>query len=223
VNAAERRRVALHEAGHAVADVVFGRGVEYASARAGRTFAGLTLAAPGPAGATDGFDPFLFVVQQPAACRDHVERTVISLMAGDLAELFLVSEPVNAYSDDQAEQIARTALEGLGPRLAELVAKHEDREEPTPTDHEQAFSLAAAFVGPDPVAVGNYLAWLRAEASRLVRVYAPAILRVADALERRAVLSGAEVAALVNQPRPPAARAAAEAPTDPARAGQEGL
>ena len=45
-----------------------------------------------------------------------------------------------------------------------------------------------------------YLEWLRAEARALVVRYQDEILRVADALERHAVLRADEVAALVIAP-----------------------
>ena len=63
-------------------------------------------------------------------------------------------------------------------------------------DETTAWRTAHALAGDFEVTL-HYLAWLRGEARQLVVRCAPAILRVADALERSAVLDGEQVAALV--------------------------
>ena len=196
MTAEDRRRTALHEAGHAVAGVVMGRPLEYASIRPGRTFSG--IAVPVPRDRPPGFDPDRFVPVQPAELRADVERQIVTVLAGDLAALYL-AEPRSGYVDTSEEEVA-AALEALGPRVAELVIHHETDEVPTDSDEERARGLALAFIGNDAGAA-HYLAWLRAEASQLVIRYRAAIVRVADALERHAVLAGDAIAALVYPPK----------------------
>ena len=193
--AAARRRTALHEAGHAAADVVLGLPLEYASIRAGRTFAGVAVPVARDLRDADKLTMYPTMLQPPAL-RDDVERRVISMLAGALAELYLGElPPPRDYSDDEALAIARAALARLPPRLAELVVHHEEREDPTGGDEDNAYGLAEAIVGPE--AAELYLALLRHEARALVVRYHAAIRSVADALERHAVLSGDAVAALV--------------------------
>jgi hypothetical protein len=196
---AERRRIAVHEAGHAVASIVLGVPIEYVSIRTGLSFRGVALRVGARLEAADDFDPFRAVAAQPPELRADVERRIIGDLAGPIAEMFLADEPAaRSYGGDEAETIARDALATLGPRLAELVAHWEMREERRDGDEADAAGLAYAFAGPE--AGGHYLEWLRAEARALVLRYRFAVLSVADALERAAVLSGEQVAALVYPP-----------------------
>lgn len=193
-----RRRTALHEAGHACAEVILGGAVEYASIRPGRTFAGIEVPAARDLIDVDGFAPWLpSVTLEPPALRVAVERQIIATLAGELAALYLAPLPARGwYGPDDAAEIARQALVGLGPRIADLVVGHELREQPTDSDEVSAQSLASAFAGPE--AGPYYVEWLRCEARELVTRYHAAIRRVADALERSAVLRGDQIAALVH-------------------------
>jgi hypothetical protein len=200
VDSNARRRTAVHEAARAVADVVFGIPLEYVSIRAGNGFSGIEV--PIHRDFTDiaGFDDVLLVMQPPAF-RADVERRIIATLAGDMAALFLGGEPPPArYDDDAAEQIAKRALMALGPRISELVIHHEASDEPYESDQDRAIGLAIAVFG-EVLGGAHYLAWLRAEAEALVIRYRTAILRVADALERLAILQGEQVAALVHPPK----------------------
>jgi hypothetical protein len=189
-----RREIALHEAGHAVAHVVLGMPLEYASIRPGRTFGG--VAVPGQRPIDVNEIQFGRVSQQTPSIRAEVERRIIATLAGELAARFRAAEPApTAYVGEEAETIARDALQRLGPRLAELVVHHEQAED-TGRDEANAWEAAGLFADGEPQSF--YLAWLRAEARILVTTYAPAILRVAEALERHAVLNGEQVAALVH-------------------------
>lgn len=189
----ERRQVALEEGGHSVCQVVLGFGSKYASIRPGRQFSGIAsgLGYDMP----EGFNPDLFVLQQPPEVRATVERRIFIWLVGDLSALYLADEPSVGYSSDEAEQIAQAALDELGPRLAELVVEYEQREDLDVGDEVWASRFANAFAGPE---VGPaYLAWLKIEAREFVLRYRHAILRVAAALERHGVLSGDAIAALV--------------------------
>ena len=193
-----RRRIALHEAGHAVAHLEFRIPLEYASIRPGRTFAGVAVPAlrdePDYGEARFGAPAPL----QPETVRADIERRAIASLAGDIAALYLADAPAGAaYGGDEAETIARDALAGLASRVAELVVSHETSEEPTPGDEAAARYLAALIAGPVPV--DTYLAWLRVLAHEFVIRFRTAILAVADALEASGVLSGDQVAAIVKE------------------------
>jgi hypothetical protein len=204
MTAADRRIIAIHEAGHAVADVLLGIPVEFASIRPGKTFAGIEVPAPHR---PDSFDwnQYLPISAAPADLRAYVEKRVIAFLSGHIAATTLY-EPLPrrrrlTVELPDADAIARDALASLGPRLAELVVAHEESDEETGGDEANAFALANAFAGPD-MGGAFYLEWLRVEARALVARYEAAILRVADALERHAVLRGEQIAALVHPPKP---------------------
>ena len=199
MDSAARRRTALHEAGHAVASIVLGIPVEYTSIRPGRAFSGINIAVLTPPADFDLFDPDRPAVLHPPGLRADVERRIIRLMAGELAARRLDrSPPASMYTDDAAQRIARRALASLGPRIAELVTANEQRDEPS-SDDQNAMDMARAFVGREGAFA--YLRWLTSEAELFVARYAAAILRVADALERHAVLRGDAIAALVYPPK----------------------
>lgn len=198
---ATRRRTAIHEAAHAVASVVLGVPVDYVSVRPGQTFSGITYGVQRTLSDLDGFDPFRAVTQQPAALRADIERKVMMTLAADIAVRNLGPGPMSGYDEPkEAEAIAYQTLARFGPRLAELIVAQETSEEPSEYDETKARDLVYGFAGPD--AAVAYLEWIRADAGELVRRYQAAILRVADALERRAVLRGKHVAALVYPPKP---------------------
>jgi hypothetical protein len=191
-----RRLVAVHEAGHAVAHVVLGRPVACASIRPGKRYAGVAIPEAAGLADVDGFDPSKLVTGQPPAFRTDIERRIVVLMAGEAAVTLLAgSRPAAGYSDDETDVIARKALDALPPRVLELVKAAEEDERPG-SDHEHAERLAWAIAGDH--ASLHYLAWLRCQAEALVIGWRAAIIRVADALERRAVLTGDEIAALVH-------------------------
>ena len=195
---ANRRRTALHEAAHAVAHAVLGVPIEYASIRSGRMSLGIVVGVQRDRPRMDGFEGDYPVPTQPPELRADVERSIIVTLAGDLAELYLDEQRGSAYTNDEAETAAVAALATLGPRLADLVV-HLEESESVVGDEDAARNLAVAFAGRE---VGPlYLGWLRASAGELVITYRAAILRVADALERRAVLAGPAIAALVHPPK----------------------
>jgi hypothetical protein len=195
-----RRQTALHEAGHAVADVVFGIPIEYVSIRSGHGFGGIEVPVPREFADIAGFD-LVPLVMQPPALRADVERCIIATLAGGVAALHLGSEPAPAgYDDDEAERIATQALGALGPRISELVIDNETNDKQFESDQDHATDLAIALFG-DVLGGAHYLAWLRVEAETLVVRYRAAILRVADMLERHAVLAGDQIAALVYPPK----------------------
>jgi len=198
-SAAARRLTCVHEAGHAVAEVVLGQTVEYVSVRPGKHFGGIEVPVRHERPEADRFAPWHPVSLQPPELRADIERSIIVLLAGDLAALYLGPSQTSYVGEPEVEEIARRALDNLGPRIAELVGALEESDGPFDDDDTKAVGLASAFAGPQ--AGIFYLAWLRAEASELVMRYQAAIRRVGDALERHAVLRGDEVAALVHPSR----------------------
>jgi hypothetical protein len=194
-----RRRTCLHEAAHAVAELVLGGSVDYVSIRPGKTFGGIEVRVPRPLD-LDGFDGFRSVSVEPPKLRADVERRIIVSLVGHIAALHLGPKLDDGYLAEPAdEEIARQALANLGSRLSELVVANEVSTEPRGSDEDNARGAADAFAGP--VVSWHYLEWLRCEALELVTRYCLAIVRVADALERLHVLTGEQVAALVYPPK----------------------
>jgi hypothetical protein len=142
-----------------------------------------------------------------------VERQILSSLCGDIAATYLADHPsVERVDLPDREVIARQALEALGPRMAELVLAAETSSDPLDDDETTARELALALAGAEPsLAFGGispaifYLEWLRAEGQLLVLRYRAAILATADLLDRREVLNGRAVTALV-YPRKPKRR-----------------
>src|SRR4051794_32921778 len=86
------RRTALHEAGHAVAELILGGQVEYVSTRPGNAFRGIEVAVPRPLD-LGGFDPFRSVSVQPPGLRADVERRIVVFLAGEIAAQYLGPTP----------------------------------------------------------------------------------------------------------------------------------
>ena len=118
----QRHWVAIHEGGHAVANVVLGRTVEYVSIRPGKTFAGLSVAATEDIPDMDRWNQFLPISVAPPAFRADLEKRIIAKLAGEIAATLLyqpssVGAPPR-LDPSETESIARKALDSLGPRLA---------------------------------------------------------------------------------------------------------
>src|SRR5687767_7880847 len=122
---ADRRRTCVHEAGHAVAQYVLGDQTEYVSVRPGKAFRGIHVQVKRQLTDIGRFDPFTSVSVQSPALRADVERKIVVFLAGDIAALLLAPHPLEGYQDDEADRIARQALDSLGPRLSELVVANE--------------------------------------------------------------------------------------------------
>jgi hypothetical protein len=191
----DRRSIAIHEAGHAVAYVVLGRPIEYVTVRP--VAGSLAYCQPGPVElpSVEGFDASDVVPMKPPAMRAWLEVSAIIALAGPVAADALTA-PTHGYLEPEAPPAAVRDLDDLPPRVAELMAAADADGVHGRTDEQRAEmavrDLAGAAVSP------FYLEWLRDEARTLVRCYADAIVRVADALERSDTLTAAEIAALVH-------------------------
>lgn len=199
--ALHRRRTAIHKAAHACVSQDLGIEVEYASVRPGRNFDGVAVNAHAAVADLDRLG-LGGVMDQPPALRADVERRVVVMLAGEAAALVFAEPDVDGWDVDPVEVAAR-GLAALPPRVAELAIAAENSEAMPATDADKAGELAAALTGPTGGAA-HYLAWLSAEAEFLVRQRRDAILRVADALEAHAILTGDQIAAITS----PAATAA---------------
>ena len=126
--------------------------------------------------------------------RDATEATIVSLLAGVVAERF--AKPTSGYiaeapDERHAEHLAER-LATLSPRSRELLQAVATTDAPADVlgDVTLALSLSEDLVGTEASA---HVSWLSAVAHRLVREQWPAIVTLAQALEQRGHLSGAEV------------------------------
>lgn len=192
----ERRRIALHEAGHAVVAHRLGRRVVAASIVPDGAIAGRVT-----------------TVEPALASRGAVDAAILIALAGRATEAMLASGPTAGACGDLARAtrlLARARLSwGLGGSLVALDEAEADRLVALDADLRRAIERELAAL------------WERAQA--LVRANADAIVALADALlveravgeERIARLLDAEPDSGADRPRSPDAR------TDAAREGAE--
>ena len=168
------RRVAVHEAGHAVAQIALGGAVESVTIVVTKETGGRTR--------TSGLLP------DPPTARDLDREAVVSL-AGRAAESALLGAPSAGAESDLAQATELVCMQhassGLGGSLLHL-----------------APSGSASALLIDPVfrkTVEQHIARLYAEAEALVRERQAAVTAVAEALIKRRVLSGAQVRVITLQ------------------------
>lgn len=168
------RRVAVHEAGHAVAQIALGGVVESVTIVVTEETGGRTR--------TSGLLP------DPPTARDLDREAVVSL-AGRAAEAALLGAPSAGAESDLAKATELVCMQhassGLGGSLLHL-----------------APSGSASALLIDPVfrkTVEQHIARLYAEAEALVRERQAAVTAVTDALVKRRVLSGAQVRVITLQ------------------------
>ncbi len=179
---ATRRRIAVHEAGHAVARLALGMAVESVSLVARGAMAGATVAGD---------------ALSAAPTRDEVEAYVVTLLAGRAAEETLLGGGSLGAGGGADSDLGRAtgllaalhASFGLGAGLLW-------RADP---------DAAAAQLDADPglrARVEADLERLHGRATQIARTHTAAIDAVARRLAARRVLTGAEVAALAREPPP---------------------
>ncbi len=169
----DRRRAAVHEAGHAVVGVVAGRAVRSVSIVVSETSGGRTV--------LDRGLPAYFT-------RADVEAEIRVLLAGRAAEEVLLGAPSMACESDLSAATrlvaAMHASGGLGDDLL----------------HRAPFDAAAEPLAFDPAlrqAVAADLARVQAEVLEIVRRERAAVEALADALAARRFVDGAEAEAIV--------------------------
>jgi hypothetical protein len=199
--AEDRRRLAYHEAAHGVVDLFYGREVEYLSIRPGRSHGGVARSRVPDQQRID-LDALLGpeVLLTDSGARLLVERAIVSVLAGQAAAE-LVDMQTGRLEDVPplpAAVAAAEALATLSPRHRELLFASEARDDPI-DDDDRAFEFSYWLAGQE---ANLHIAWLRQVANRMVRERWAAISAVAKRLLVRGVLSGAEVAQIVNGERP---------------------
>jgi cell division protease FtsH len=172
-SARDQRIAAVHEAGHAVTAV-----------HTGRTLSSVSIVASGRSGGATAmakdFPDF--------PSRADVENHVVMLLGGRAAEAAFCGCPSTSAEGDIAMASALLAdlraSSGLGPDLV----------------HRVSSGNAAALLGLDPVLrseVADDLARIYARSVALVRKHRRAVEALADALEQRRFLDGAEATKII--------------------------
>lgn len=189
--------VAIHEAAHAVIAHQLGYATDVVSIIPDGSRAGVTVRSNGTLGdVADRLD-----VDRPAALQDselraQVERSVLVNLAGAAGEAML--RPVGGWADpaDEDEALAAQrvrAIAGLPHMAAERLA---DTKPHGTTDEETAWATMRALAWDS---AAHYLEALRLDAQRLVQMYATEIRAVADELALRHVLTGDDVAEIIER------------------------
>lgn len=194
----EARRVAYHEAGHALAAAVFGVPIVLVSIRPGERYGGITVISK--AGSAVGFNLALPVPLQSREARAWCERLIVVLLAGAAAKRLVA--PSSGYVDDSPDEReaheAAEALARLSPRHRELLTQLEaeplDPSEEFDLDEDEAAKLSWGLAGDE---AGAHLAWLRAVAGRLVRERFETLRALAEALMAAEVLTAEAIVAIV--------------------------
>jgi hypothetical protein len=201
--AEERRRVAYHEAGHAVMAYTVGRRNGVVSIRPGEHYNGIAFHGPAPRPSElERGKLGLPVPLLPARLRRWIETEILIVVAGREAEFFRFIPPTRYSGPDPDEEaavrLARASVE-LSTRESEALAAADHAE--LPVDERQAEKLAWVAVGPDAEGWA-YLNWLRATTRnlvgesgffRLVEALVPELLRheVLGGRSVRRILDGA--------------------------------
>jgi hypothetical protein len=195
-----RIRTAHHEAGHAVASVLYRHPLALVSIRPGETYHGIAAYEPAPP--VEGFEPDYPVPMQRHETRARIERDIVITLAGPIAGSWV--EPFESgYVDDRDQQAAARAadaLSALTPRHRELLEALETDPIGRDPDEVRATELAEAWTG-DREEGSRYLMWLWSVAQRLVREYWHVVRALAAELLRSDVLSGDDVASIVRSAR----------------------
>jgi MoxR-like ATPase len=168
------RRAAVHEAGHAVAQIALGGSIDFVSivsagASGGRTRLGKSVT---------GF---------PTA-RDLDAEIVMTLAGRAAEEAFFDAASAGAESDLAQATEAVCAQHASNGVLGSLL-------------HRAPTGMASSLLATDAAfrdTVGQHVSRLYGEATNLVRLRRSAIAALADALVRRRVLTGSEAADIVN-------------------------
>lgn len=195
----DRRRVALHEAGHSYVAWRLGCAVGPVTAEPGARWAGMAhFDAPRPAAAElDTVDLDAPYLAWPAVVRHSIDTDALVAAAGDVAE------------DALWRGVARRPGAPLAERAAELavVAPLSDTEQrriragrDTTTGKTDAERLAEllALTHPDDHAAGAaWLAYITAAARTILTAQPAAVLRLAGQLAVDGTLSGAAVEAIL--------------------------
>jgi hypothetical protein len=191
------QRTAHHEAAHGVADLVFGHKPQLVSIRHTDRYNGVCQSDHRMQ--LDGFRADLSVPQQAPGIRANVETEIIATLAGPIAGQAFWPDSLARRAADADEQAARQAVDALGSRYRELLSDLETGDEPLSSDEDKVAILSAAFAGPTQATA--YYMWLRAAAIELVTDRQKQIHAVAEALLRRTVLTGDEIAAIAKAAR----------------------
>jgi hypothetical protein len=185
----DRRRTAIHEAGHALARWRFGWPIECVSIRPGVAHAGLVMGlAPvanlskkiGGRHPLDGLDP---------ALRRLADQGMVISAIGEVAADLLVPR-MGRLAEPPVHKLPPARL---SPSVQAKLVAAEAMTAP-PTDADVAFEMAFGLVG---MAAQPYLAWIRAEANRIAATDAAFIQELAQQLLAREVIDGASAVAIL--------------------------
>lgn len=142
-------------------------------------------------------------VAWPASTRAGIEGYVVTLMAGEMAELMLApprlgrAEPgIAERASDQAAELVIDLPAPLGA-VAEVAAIRAVLDVPDDDDQTKIAKLARSAHWPDHGSAAAWLAYLAAQARRLIAAEAARIERLSEALAIRDTLTGEQVAALL--------------------------
>jgi hypothetical protein len=142
--------------------------------------------------------PHVRTAQDHDRSREAVEARIVQLYAGELAAEYADPTPTGYLEESAVERQAAALaqeLERLTPRHRELLQLDSLSDDPADLLSDEA--TAAAFSAERfPETWPLHTAWLRAVAEHAVRELMPRIVALAEALEARGYLSGAECAAI---------------------------
>jgi hypothetical protein len=190
----DRGQTCIHEAGHAVACVVFGIGLEFVSIRPGIHFRGLTSHDPAPLPDTLRRGG---VLDQSIEFRTAVERQMVMVMAGPLAARMFDPASWSGYGVTDDEQAVRALTAFLAERipLAQALAGMEAGD-PLPSDDDVAYALSKDLAG-EPDEAGAHHMLVRAASRRFVAEYWRPIEALAHVLNKRLVIDGPEAERII--------------------------
>jgi hypothetical protein len=192
----QRRRTAVHEAGHCLAAHALGWPVRGVTVDGGTEAQGACSAVPPlMERGTFGRETCApFVLWRPQA-RQFAEGQALYRMAGEIAELTLIPRAGRSVPlPEQAAQIAAGLPETSPAAVADLAAIVST---PSDSDARAMALLAWGCFGPDWAGMGAWLGWMEASARAVVGHHAAEIERLAGVLAERGTLDGSAIAAVL--------------------------
>lgn len=201
----QRFNTALHEAGHTVGTIaLLGRVPDVISIRPGASYHGTIIESGVPPIELDGHRRGNPVCRADPRLRARVEAEMLVLLLGSAAEPLQFTMEVGGLPppapdiDRKRADALALSLARLSPRESELLAARE-AELPAPEPRDDTYYALEYSDWLVEDEAGYHVLWLAASAQRLAGRYGRFIVPIAEVLNERTVIPGADALAIFDR------------------------